>query len=82
MRVLSFIILCIIGFLGPIQVFLFGVLLYVFIWSSYELLIITLCIDVLFGTTSTSFVYTISTGILLIASELLRPYLSWYTSQT
>ena len=82
MRILSFIILCLLGFLTPLQVFLFCALLYVFFWSGYELLIIALCIDVLFGTTTTSFLYTISAGLLLVGSELLRPYLSWYATQT
>ncbi len=82
MRILCFIFVCVIGLLAPLQIFLFCSLLYVFVWSSYELLVIACVVDVLFGTTTTSFLYTISTGLLIAVSLLIRPYLSWYTTQT
>ncbi len=81
MHFVSFTFLAVIAFLTPFPVFLFGALLYMFIWTGYELLFIAVCIDILFGTTNTSFLYTLTTGALLLTAEVLRPYLSWYTSR-
>jgi hypothetical protein len=81
-RIGAFVALSLIGIVSPFPFFLFCAFLYVFLWSGVELLIIGICIDSFFGTTSTSFLYTLSLGILLLFGELLRPYLSWYTTKT
>jgi hypothetical protein len=81
-RIGVFIFLCVMSIVSPFLLFLFCAFLYIFLWSGVELLIIGICIDGLFGTTSTSFLYTLSLGTLLFVGELLRPYLSWYTTRT
>jgi hypothetical protein len=81
-RICAFTLLCFIGTLTPFPFFLFCAFLYVFFWSGVELFIITVCIDSIFGTTATSFLYTLSLGVILFSGHLLRPYLSWYTTKT
>lgn len=79
MRIFAFIVLLIGSCLTSLPVFLFGALLYMLVWPGYELLIIGVLIDSVFGTESFSLVYTLSLGLMLVVLEVLRPYLSWYT---
>lgn len=81
-RVSVFIGLYVVGVLTPFPFFIFCALLSVFLISGSEVLIIGVWIDSIFGTTTTSFLYTLSLGSLLIGATLLRPYLSWYTTKT
>ncbi len=81
-RISAFILLGFIGTLTPFPFFIFCSFLYIFFWSGIELLLITIWIDSIFGTTTTSFLYTLSLGIILISGQFLRPYLSWYTTKT
>lgn len=81
MRAFSFVILTLIGLLSPLPVFLFFILLYVFLWNGYELLMIGIFVDSVFGTSVTSFTYTLSIGAVLIFFTLIRPWLSWYTTR-
>ena len=78
MRTTSFLCMVIIALSLPLPVFLFCAFLYIFFWSGYELLLVSLVIDSIFGATAFSVVYTLAVGALLITYAFLRPYLSWY----
>jgi hypothetical protein len=82
LRIGTFAALCLISILTPFPFFLFCSFLYVIFWSGVEIFIITIGIDSVFGTTTTSFLYTLSFGGVLLASTVLRPYLSWYATKT
>ncbi len=81
LRISSFLVLMLVSILAPLPLFLFGVGIYIFFWSGHELLAIGIIIDSVYGTTATSFLYTLSIGTLLVIFSFLRPYLSWYTTQ-
>ena len=80
MRVSAFIVVCATGFLTPFPLFVFCTFLYLFFWPGYEILFIAVCVDSFFGTQMNSFLYTLTSGGLICISEVLRPYLSWYTT--
>lgn len=82
MRALSFFTLVALALLTPYPLFLFGAFLYLIAYTGYELLIISLVVDSVFGTTTTSFLYTLSVGALLFVSVVGKPYMSWYTKNT
>jgi hypothetical protein len=82
MRIISFLFLLVLSIFTPFPVFLFVALVYIFVWTGYELLVIAVFLDTLFGITTTSFLYTLSIGVLLLCAEVFRPYLSWYTTRT
>ncbi len=82
MRIAAFIILLITALTTPLPFFLFCAFLYIFIWTGFEILIIAAFVDSVFGMTATSLLYTISVGILLLSAEVLRPYLSWYSTRS
>ncbi len=81
-RVFSFIALSVLGVLSPLPLFLFCAFLYVLFWKGHELLLIALCIDSVFGVDATAYYYTGGVGILLIVSAVLKPHMSWYTTDT
>lgn len=81
LHIASFILLAFISILAPLPLFLFAAVIYVFFWTGHELLAIGIVIDSVYGTTSTSFLYTLSIGTLLLIFSFLRPYLSWYNTQ-
>jgi hypothetical protein len=81
-RIASFLLFTAIALSAPFPLFLFCALLYVFFWSGYELFVIAVLIDGYFGPSSFSVTYIVSTGILVFCGELLRPYVSWYTTHT
>ncbi len=78
MRILAYIGLFLTALITPFPVFLFCALLYIFFWEAYEVIIIGILIDSVFGTEATSFLYTGAIGLLLLIFTLLRPRLSWY----
>jgi predicted membrane protein len=82
MRILAFIILLIAALTTPLPFFLFCAFLYIFLWTGFEVLIIAVFVDSIFGMTTTSFFYAISVGALLASAEMLRPYLSWYSTRS
>jgi predicted membrane protein len=81
MRLISFITLCVLSLFTPFPLFLFASFLYMFVWTGYELLTIAVFIDAFFGITPTAYLYTLTMSALIIGAELLRPYLSWYTTR-
>jgi hypothetical protein len=80
MRIGAFIFLFLVALFAPLPVFLVGVFFYVFVWEGYELLFIGVVIDSVYGTSIFSCLYTALTGALLLVSVLVRPYVSWYTT--
>lgn len=82
MRTAVFCMLSILALYTPIPLFLFCAFLYMSVWSGYELLVIGVCIDCVFGPSASSFLYTFSIGAILLCAEFVRPYLSWYTTRT
>ncbi len=78
MRISAYLGLFLTALLTPFPVFLFFALLYIFFWEAYEVIVIGIVIDSVFGTKAISLVYTGSIGALLLVFTLLRPYLSWY----
>lgn len=81
MRAISFFLILLLSIFTPFPVFLFTAFLYMFVWTGYELLFIAVFVDTLFGITTISLLYTASVGVLLLCTEMLRPYLSWYTTR-
>ncbi len=80
-RAMSFGVLLFVALLAPLPLFLFLSMLYIFLWDGYELLIVSVLVDSVFGVVPSSFTYTLSIGILLVLATLVRPYLSWYNSR-
>ncbi len=78
MRIAAYIGLFFSALLTPFPVFVFFALLYIFFWEGYEVIVIGIVIDSVFGTKATSFLYTGAIGVLLLVFTLLRPRLSWY----
>jgi hypothetical protein len=78
-RILTFCILTLVALMVPFPLFLFMCLLYLFFFSGFELLIITVVVDSFFGTIGTMPHYTLALGTCLILSELFKPYASWYS---
>jgi hypothetical protein len=80
-RLLAFIALLLASLLMPLPALLFCALIYAFFWDGYELLVVGIVVDSVFGPTGTSFEYTLSLGSLLIVFAFLRPYISWYNAR-
>lgn len=75
-RILSFIGLIILSATAPVWLVLIGMALYAFFYSGIELILLAGCVDaVLMPSTALVPVYTLASIGLLIAVELLRPYL-------
>lgn len=80
-RAILFSVLFLAGFLIPLPVFIVLTLAYCAAFEGYELLVIGVVIDSIFGPTVTSFTYTLSIGVVLIIFAFLRPFLSWYNTR-
>lgn len=81
-RIAAFCILAIASFLVPFPLFLLALFAYVFFWDGYELFLITIAVDSVFGVGSYPYMYTTALAVILFSAALLRPYLSWYTTDT
>ncbi len=78
MRIIFFIGVFLTGICVPFVLFLIPLIAYLCIWSGFELLIIGVIIDSIFGTGKFPYMYTATIGVLLIAATFARPYMSWY----
>jgi small-conductance mechanosensitive channel len=79
-RIAAFLTIFLGSFVLPLPFFLVCAFVHMLFWSGYELLIIGVVIDSVYGTSATSFLYTISLGILLLVYAGIRPYVSWYNT--
>jgi len=81
-RFLVLFLLCLLAAIGPVWL-LWGVLvLYVLLWSGFEVIFITLLIDGYYGYGVSPYPYfTIAAVVLLVLVKLLRPYLSIYNQE-
>lgn len=80
-RFVSFIALAMSALFFPWWVFACASLVYVLIFTSYELLALAVCIDAIFGDPNVGmwYVYTLTVSLLLVASSFVKPYLRMYT---
>jgi len=78
-RSISFGILVGIGLFLPFWIFLIAASLYIFVWRGYEVLLIAASIDIQFGVSTPymmyGYLYTISVGVLLMATTIIRPHM-------
>lgn len=77
-RSLGFSTLFLLSLMVPLLPFLFFSFLYVLFFSGYEILLIAFFIDATFGGETASYLYTVTTGLLLAVSIILKPYFSWH----
>jgi hypothetical protein len=82
MRIVFFIILFILALTVPFVWFLIPLAAYLLLWTGYELLLIGVVVDSVFGGGQLSYLYTVSIGIGVIIFESIRPYMSWYDTNT
>lgn len=80
MRPALFIVLAVVGFLGPAWLFVLGAVAYALWRPAYELIALGFVFDAFFGNTHalSGYFYTILFGVLVIAAEFLKPYVSYY----
>jgi len=79
LRVISFLVLLILGFSGPWFLFVGGILLYCVAFSGIEVIVLAASVDAYFGFNTQSFYYyTIYTALLLITVQYARPFLKIY----
>jgi hypothetical protein len=81
-RIITFCILIGIALLAPLWLFLVCAALYALTVRGYELIVLGMFIDAQFGVASTSFpyLYTVSTGAIILVLELAKPHLTFYES--
>jgi len=78
MRAVCYIITGIVGLLAPFLWFLVPLFVYLFFWTGFELLLIGIIVDSIFGTGKFPYLYTTTIGIFIIIATFARPYMSWY----
>lgn len=80
-RLSMFGLLLLCGLFGPFWLFLGAAIVYAFVWTGYELLIIAVMIDLQFGSMSATWfglLYTLSVGVVLMVTTVLKPHLRFY----
>jgi hypothetical protein len=82
MRVISFSIIFLLALTVSLPWFLVALVAYLVLWSGYELFVIGIVVDSIFGGGQFSYVYTMSVGVGIVCVELIRPYMSWYDTDT
>lgn len=79
MRVAFFIAVLLAGFFLSWWAFLFIAILYtLFYRDTYELLVIAVIIDAMFGPHNSSYFYTIVTGISVVSLQFMKQYFVFY----
>jgi len=81
LRIITLVVLILLGYFTPIWLFAIGSAFYALYWKSgAEPLIIAVLIDVQFGSTAFpwGYLYTLSVGVLVIATFFIRPYMRTY----
>jgi len=78
MRIVFFIILLILALTVPFVWFLVPLAIYLLLWTGYELLLVGVIVDSVFGGGQLSYLYTVSIGVGILTFESIRPYMSWY----
>lgn len=78
-RSMSFGVIVCVGFFLPFWMFVIAAALYMILWRGYEILLIAAIIDIQFGVSTLymayGYLYTISAGVLLVATTCIRPYM-------
>ena len=80
-RGISFVGVALCGLFFPVWVFASVALLYAFIFSPYELLVLSVCIDAQFGEVPRTvwFLYTSITVVVTLCAMSARPFLRFYS---
>jgi hypothetical protein len=81
-RLICFGVLCVVALITPFPFFLFASLLYVLFTPGYELLLIAMFVDTVFGVHGYGVLYTLGVGGILAFSVIMKPHLSWYSQHT
>ncbi len=74
-RALSFFVLLIVAFTGPVQIFIVGLAAYGLYFSGYEIVVLAIFVDALFGSSSLVPIYTLGAAGWLLVIIFFRPYL-------
>jgi hypothetical protein len=79
-RAISFIGVAIGALFLPLWSFVILAVLYAFVFSGYELIVLSVLIDAQFGDTGAGvwYAYTLSASLVLLVSVYLKPYLRFY----
>lgn len=81
-RVLSFLLLTILGFTAPWWLFVIGLVLYGYRYAGFEILLLAFLVDALFmSVTGVIPYYTIGTVFCLIVFELVKPHFVLYNQK-
>jgi len=71
--------LAVLGLAGPVWLFVPVLIVYIFRYTSIEVMFVAVCIDAYFGYgSSMPYLYTLCTAVLLLFVHTLRPYLTVY----
>lgn len=83
MRLFIFCLLILIALNVPFFVFFVCAFLYALWRPAYELIVLGICIDALFGGAISvhGFLYTVSLGVLVLGAEVLKPHVSFYNTK-
>lgn len=82
MRIVCFLILFLLALTLPFVWLLIPISAYLLVWVGYELLLIGVIIDSVLGGGQFSYLYTVSIGLGILTSVFIRPYMTWYDTDT
>lgn len=77
-RSTAFIVLILATFFLPFWVFIVGTIMYGIFFAPYELLILAVCVDAVFGEQSSGnvwYLYTLSASIVVFCIACIKPYM-------
>jgi hypothetical protein len=80
LRIISFIGVALCALFLPVWVFVCVAPLYAFVFSPYELLVLSVCIDAQFGEVGRGvwYLYTAITAVVTLLAMSMRPFLRFY----
>ncbi len=78
-RIILFCVLTVLGLAGPVWLFVPALLVYMFLYTSVEVVLLAAFIDAYYGYgSSLPYLYTLSTGGVLLLIHILRPHFLVY----
>ena len=81
-RISCFIILLLATLFSPIWLFALLAVSYVFVYNApYEVLILSVCIDAIFGNPNSGmwFTYSLIVSVAIIVTSVIKPYIRFYS---
>jgi hypothetical protein len=79
-HIVSFLVMLLIGLFFPFWLFALAALVYACVFRAYELLVLSACIDALFGDPAQGawYLYTGITALIILCAILMKPHLRFY----